>query len=362
MGVNSHFLTLENSDFQQQPNEIVLARNLFQKFLSKSTALLSDKLFKYTYFTLFSTSILTPSKLSKLGFGKDTILHIHNWFNFLNVRQMERLLNKGFRLVVTLHDQRFFTGGCHYSLSCEEFIESCEKCPMLPSPQLNFAITRNHKNLFNLVAKYNNQLIFLAPSKWMYSEAQRSSILKSSRILFQPNLHTEFEIEFNSSGKISPVDDSFAIGVASMDSSSPLKGSDFVSKIMEVLRSENKNFQLKQLSQYSKTKEGYLNFWKEIDCLLVLSRADNSPNVIHESKIAGVPIIGTNIGGIPELLNQNFDFIFENDVDLVRNVTQAINLISNKQWEMPKEIGLRYKSSDSRGKIDGFLKVYSNFN
>jgi glycosyltransferase involved in cell wall biosynthesis len=363
-GVNSHFLTLENSDFHPQANEVVLTRSLSEKFLSKLTALLSNNLFKSTYFTLFSTPVLTPSRLAKSGFGQDSVLHIHNWFNLTSIRQMRLLLRNGYRLIVTLHDQRFFTGGCHYSLKCDEYIRKCEKCPLLPNKSLNFVIRKNHKNLSDLVAKYNNQIIFLAPSKWIESEARRSSILKGSKILFQPNLHTEFEIELNYSEKSLGTNylDSFSVGVASMDSSSPLKGSDYVLKIMEVLGSENDNFLLKQLSQYPQTKEGYLNFWREIDCLLVLSRADNSPNVIHESKVAGVPIIGTNVGGIPELLNQSFDFIFENDVNLVKNVSRAIIMISKRSQAMPKEIDLRYESPNSRGNIDGFLNLYSDFN
>jgi len=147
-----------------------------------------------------------------------------------------------------------------------------------------------------------------------------------------------------------------------MDSLSPLKGSDFVPKIMDMLRSTNRSFQLKNLSQYPQTREGYLHFWREIDCLLVLSRADNSPNVIHEAKIVGIPIIGTNVGGIPELLNQIFDFVFDNDSKLVKNVSHAILTISKKHRAIPEEISLRYRTSDSRGNIDGFLKLYSGFN
>jgi hypothetical protein len=277
---------------------------------------------------------------------------------------MRKLLGMGYRLIFTLHDQRFFTGGCHYSLCCEEFVKNCSTCILLPNTSMNFIVRKNHEKISKLVSRYNNQIVFLAPSKWIQTEAKRSSILKRSRILFQPNLHTEFEIEFNQLGKFLESDKSgiFSVGVASIDPSSPLKGSRFVLQIMEMLQKEKKNFQLKQLSEYSKTEVGYFNFWKEIDCLLVLSSADNSPNVIHESKIAGVPIIGTNIGGIPELLNQSFDFIFENDLDLVKKVSQAIITISNKKTEMPMEIGLRYKFSDSHGKVDGFLKLYLEFN
>ena len=363
-GVNSHFLTLENSAFNPKVNEVALTRSVFKKLLSKSTAFLSDRLFKNTYFTLFSTSAITPSKLTNLGFDHNTVLHIHNWFNLISVRQMRKLLGKGYRLIVTLHDQRFFTGGCHYSLSCEEFVKNCDTCSLLPSASMNFVVRKNHRQLFRLVSRYHNQILFLAPSKWMYSEALRSSILKDSKVVFQPNLHSEFEIEFNQLEECADNVETgiFSVGVASMDSSSPLKGSDFVLKVMEMLGAENKAIQLKQLSQYPKTKVGSLSFWRDIDCLLVLSRADNSPNVIHESKIAGVPIIGTKIGGIPELLNPSIDFIFENDVDLVKNVSQAIVMISKAQPTIPKEIDLRYKSSDSRGNIEGFLKLYSQFN
>jgi len=48
-------------------------------------------------------------------------------------------------------------------------------------------------------------------------------------------------------------------------------------------------------------------FWNKIDYLLVPSRADNSPNVIHEAKHYKVAVIATLVGGIPELLHAGFD-------------------------------------------------------
>ncbi len=343
---------------------MVLRRGFFEKILSRTTTTLSNKLFKETYFTIFSISVLTPSKLSKLGHSEKTVLHLHNWFNLMNVTQIERLLRRGFRLVVTLHDQRFFTGGCHYSMECEGFTGSCASCPLLPCFSLNSFIRRNHKKLLKLVAKYNNQFVFLAPSKWIYNEALRSSILKDSRVVFLPNVHSEFANELNSKEKSSHANRSkkFTVGVASMDPSSPLKGSEYVLDVIQVLSHEKERFQFKQLAQYSGTTQGYLNFWREIDCLLVLSRADNSPNVIHEAKIAGIPIIGTKIGGISELLNPSIDYIFEIEPNLVNNVAQTIVKISKEQRSMPNDIGLRYKSSDSQGDLDGFLRLYSEFN
>lgn len=363
-GVDSHFLALESKGFNPRLNEVALSRSPFKKVAGKLSALMNQKLFQATYFTIISAPSVSPSRLNTLGFDKNTVLHIHNWFNLLSTHQMRRLLEQGYRIVVTLHDQRFFTGGCHYSLNCDEFVRACRTCVLLPAPSLNVLIKRNHRHLHDLVAQFNKQIVFLAPSYWIFSEAKKSSILKKSKILYMPNLHSEFEREFNYKEKSrhEEVASGITIGVASMDSSSPLKGGDFVPSIVGVLQRENQKFRVKYLSQYSQTEEGYSNFWKEINCLLVLSRADNSPNVIHEAKIANVPIIGTRTGGIPELLNESFDFIIENDNNLVENVALAISSLAKNPIRLPQDINLRYRFAESRGHIEGFLETYSEIN
>ena len=48
---------------------------------------------------------------------------------------------------------------------------------------------------------------------------------------------------------------------------------------------------------------GEENPYSLMDILVVPSRQDNSPNVIGEALMNGVPVIGSNVGGIPELLH-----------------------------------------------------------
>jgi glycosyltransferase involved in cell wall biosynthesis len=42
-----------------------------------------------------------------------------------------------------------------------------------------------------------------------------------------------------------------------------------------------------------------------MDLLVVPSRQDNSPNVIGEALMSGVRVLGSNVGGIPELMMEN---------------------------------------------------------
>jgi glycosyltransferase involved in cell wall biosynthesis len=91
------------------------------------------------------------------------------------------------------------------------------------------------------------------------------------------------------------------VGVASMDPSSFIKGGDI---IQEILNSPSLvNFEFLYLADFSK-KGRSTEFWAQIDCLLVPSRADNSPNVILEAKSLRIPIIASDVGGIPELLDE----------------------------------------------------------
>ena len=96
-----------------------------------------------------------------------------------------------------------------------------------------------------------------------------------------------------------------------MDLNSYIKGSDLVNNLARDAADNNLPLEFVRMKDF----EGELdarNFWISIDCLLVLSRADNSPNVIHEAKSFGVPIVGNKLGGIAELLDPDFDFLVAN--------------------------------------------------
>jgi glycosyltransferase involved in cell wall biosynthesis len=88
-------------------------------------------------------------------------------------------------------------------------------------------------------------------------------------------------------------------------------------------------------------------FWGAIDFLCVPSNADNSPNVIHEAKLLGIPVLATRVGGIPELLNSDFDIVLDSpDVE--------IGTLFN---EMKKSI-LRLENPKNRAlSISAFLRL-----
>jgi len=360
-GVKSGFLTLENQNFEPGPYDLVVSRNLAARLASKLTSFINTRLYKSTYFSIFSYSNLTPRKLKKFGVDQKTVLHLHNWFNLLNYRSLRDLLSLGFRVVITLHDERFFTGGCHYSLQCSNFTDTCSNCPLTPKSSFQFIIKRNHRNLKRLVETYDRQLTFVAPSQWIMNQAKMSSILHNAHVIHQPNVHGDFESEFNdfTTDSLAKPANYFNIGVASLDSTSPLKGADLIPAILTNLKLGHITFKLLELVQFPKTQNGFMQFWRDIDCLLVLSRADNSPNVIHEAKIAGVPVIATNVGGIPELINPSHDFLFNFDENLIDNVSKAIIEVAHRENEPTKKVRTGVLESKTKESLRALLEVYS---
>jgi glycosyltransferase involved in cell wall biosynthesis len=68
------------------------------------------------------------------------------------------------------------------------------------------------------------------------------------------------------------------------------------------------------------------DFYQSIDLLIVPSLQDNSPSVIGEALASGIPVYGSNVGGIPESLEKFEQYVFASgDVDaLSKRISDAL--------------------------------------
>jgi len=125
-----------------------------------------------------------PNKLSQLQLKiAPDIVHVH-WIGtgFLSLGNLDRTNTK---IVWTLHDAWPFTGGCHIINECTAFKNSCGTCPQLGSKRkydLSWLGWRRKQQLYR-----NQQMVFVAPSRWIAEQARSSSLLSSSQIEIIPN-------------------------------------------------------------------------------------------------------------------------------------------------------------------------------
>jgi glycosyltransferase involved in cell wall biosynthesis len=99
-----------------------------------------------------------------------------------------------------------------------------------------------------------------------------------------------------------------------MDPTSYIKGGGFFARATEYSQRHPNELKVVKMNEF---KGDIHAFWGAIDFLCVPSNADNSPNVVHEAKLLGIPVLATRVGGIPELLNGDFDILLDSpDVEI----------------------------------------------
>src|SRR3954465_8401478 len=82
-----------------------------------------------TYFSL-DRPLSLHERLIRAAAAAD-IIHLHWVSEFLRAESIQRLLQLGKPVVWTLHDQRPFTGGCHFTAGCLGFTSDCATCAQL---------------------------------------------------------------------------------------------------------------------------------------------------------------------------------------------------------------------------------------
>ncbi|CAN2231283.1 glycosyltransferase [Candidatus Planktophila versatilis] len=312
-GITSRFYALGKQDFVLQDNEYKIHRSIFIRIFSHIITKFQNRISSRIFFSLISLNALPKGFKKELKGINNPILHIHNWYNLINLREMRKFTKIGIPIVITLHDQRMMTGGCHYTFDCEGFTSSCSNCPGISLKLKKFpriVLRRASMKLQGL----NEGITFIAPSKWMRSQARKSNLLARFDTRFIPNVLVRQEIPIESIQSLKTVQlsgDFIVFGIASMDPTSFVKGGDIVSRLIQEANLRSLNYRFSFMNTFPQNSSSLEQFWHSIDYLLVFSRAENSPNVIHEAKYYGVPVIATKTGGITELLHPEFDLGIE---------------------------------------------------
>ena len=144
---------------------------------------------------------------------------------------------------------------------------------------------------------------------FLMTETNKSKKISQASTIMGRNLLSKPKVE----RKTSKFSEKITLGVATNGPFNLLKGDDVIQEIRLELtkRVTTPRFEILEAREISKETGRMDKFYSSIDILLVLSRMDNSPNVIHEAHSIGIPVIATKIGGISELLNDEFDWGIE---------------------------------------------------
>ncbi|MES2428808.1 MAG: glycosyltransferase family 4 protein [Bacteroidota bacterium] len=307
-----------------------------------------DKSVRFAFSTANAGTSIVDEDLVKNA----DILHLH-WTNsgFLSITDLKELVNTGKPIVWTLHDMWAFTGGCHYSGTCDNYLRECGNCLFLRDAGAN---DLSHKGWLRKAALFAGakNITFVTCSKWLASVAKQSSLIKDIRIEAIPN---PIDINvFSPKDKVSErvkrgIDPSAKIilfGAANINDKR--KGISYLVDALNILKNnypkrgniemvifgKNKHFDVTQLPfkvhelNLIISQEELAEIYSMADVFVTPSLEDNLPNTIMEALACGTPVVAFNTGGIPEMIDhQQNGYLaqFKSAADMAKGLYEMLN-------------------------------------
>ena len=287
--------------------------------------------------------------LLKYSPRKPAIVHLHNLHGgYFDPRAITDLSSQ-VPVMLTLHDAWLLSGNCAHSFGCERWKTGCGSCPdislypglKVDSTALNW---RRKKAIFA-----NSQLYIATPSRWLMDKVQQSilapSILESRVIpngvdteVFRPEARQHVRSLLGL-----PLNEPIVLFVANGIKKNTFKDYMTLEEAMKLVgwRSSNKvhfialgeegpteqfgNVQLHYIPRTTNQKE-IAQYYQSADLYVHPTKADTFPTTVLEAMACGLPIIASNVGGIPEQIEQGVTGLLINPQD-PHTLAQKINLM-----------------------------------
>ena len=321
-------------------------------FLWERLVILKSNLFRKK--NLFAVDIANAgTDITNLPeFVQADVVHLH-WINqgMLSLSNIKKILQSGKPVVWTMHDQWPFTGICHYSGECGKYESHCQDCPLLFHHHwrdLSYRVFERKQSLYK-----HGQITFVACSKWLAGLAGRSVLARGHRVTNIPNpINTSLYHPIEKSEvrkRLSLPTDKKLLIFSSMKITDKRKGIDYLIEACRLLSQENQALSEKlaiivmgkdadackelfpfpvYCISYQKSERDIVDIYNAADLYVTPSLSDNLPNTIMEAMACGVPCVGFNIGGIPEMidhLHNGYVAQYKSAKDLANGISWSLN-------------------------------------
>jgi glycosyltransferase involved in cell wall biosynthesis len=255
------------------------------------------------------------------------IINLH-WTNggFISLKTVANLGKINKPIVWTLHDMWPFTGGCHYNIDCEKFIDKCGFCPSLKIKTKGDFSRKIYLRKREIYKGLNLEIV--TSSNWLREEAERSSLFHNKDIQTIPTpmdteLFRPLDMKMIRKKLKLPVDKKLIL-FASMNLNDERKGFRYLIEALSLLKKINADiynttglivfgsldekvlndipFQVYQFGKIN-NQESIVECYNAADLFVAPSLQDNLPNTVIESTCCGTPVVAFDVGGMPDMID-----------------------------------------------------------
>jgi glycosyltransferase involved in cell wall biosynthesis len=312
--------TTTDNDVVELPHSEVLRkiRNKAERRLNLSE-LAAYKSTRPKNLDIFSTD-KSPYSVGKHPLVKNAdIIHLHWIAEMVDYAEFfPQVTDKP--IVWTLHDMNPFTGGCHYSRGCRKYESMCGACPQLGSGKdddLSKEIWARKECYYR-----DRRIHVVTPSRWLADCARKSQLFKKHKVEVIPNSvqTTIFEVKDKKQSReyFNLPKEGGLILFGAENASNPRKGIKNLTNALGLLEDKigigvvifgsmsdtlMKDIRFPVYPLGAIKDEASLAYcYSAADVFVIPSLEDNLPNTVLESMACGTPVVGSDVGGIPDMV------------------------------------------------------------
>lgn len=345
-----------DSDFVYRINRGLRTREAVTSFPSTVLAATVDELLVKapatpSLFSLYRSQGPSMGNPKDLELEQNDISHLH-WIEGMIPRSVIRdNLSSGAKMVWTLHDMAPFTGGCHFSLGCERFVNDCQGCPQVRKAfQKSVTVNlRDKRGLLESAASSNLRLI--APSSWLQDLAQKSTVLAGLNVEVVPNPISLdfFQVPgFPRGIKSATGDQEFVVTVVAEDLANPVKriglliqllhqvsvpsGTGLVVKLAGQNGSGFQSERFKVVPTGTLSPQDLIKLFDETDLLVSVSVAESAGMTIKEAGSRGIPSLVLGAPGAKATVVEGVTgLVAETESEFIEHLESLMNSLSRLQ-------------------------------
>lgn len=239
------------------------------------------------------------------------IINTHNIYNFVSLDKLSQVIAHR-PIVLTLHDERLLTAGCHYTLGCSGFEGNCHACPQSRLPSL---VPLRSAQTAQRATRAKPNISWVAPSSWIRDQALRAGI-DPQKVVHIPNPIDTciFNAERRSRSRTDGV---FTLAwLPGKEEGVVWQGVRLAQQEL-ALRMQPTTLRIRttrsavcppdvptERVDNMQSDEARADFWAGADAAISITPADNFPNVALEAIATGTPLLVSDVGGAAEAVRE----------------------------------------------------------
>lgn len=322
--INDYLISTNNESYVLFGRGVKLQEKNILKCCSTLESKINSVLSRLTGVMYGGNYFSTKKFLNEIKRINPDIVHIHctNSFIINNFKLFSFLGKNNYKVVITLHAEYLYTGGCGNSLNCNKWKTGCGQCPNLKYATRSIFKDKTNYNLktmcdsINTISIQNRRIV--AVSDWVKNRAKQSIVFKNDDIITINNGIDENIFNCQNITKVQNNSEYLCLYLTPnfKNTENDVKGSVEFLKLAASLSDQKIHFIVagKNTSNYDfskhknityigevKTEQKLADLYNKVDLTLLLSKSETFSMVTAESISCGTPVVGYQAGG-PETI------------------------------------------------------------